>query len=431
MLGFLFRRKPAAEPVSVAAPASVRSEAELLQAAGTPSELAAGAQVTAPAGKVLAWQVVAGSVRTVAQVGGRTLSLATHNPGDWFGSGDAEVPAEPAVAVAPTRLLAFTPTQLASLPASAQAAAWHALARANLQASRFLSGAVTDLDKKNRLLAANLERGAGPSKDDYLRCEMVNTLLDAIPRLPLYATELVATLRDEETSGRRVAQVVEQDPSLAAAVLKEVNSAEYGLSGTVSDIHHGIMLLGFNQIYQLVLAQGVWQSMPDEPAFRQLRSESLVLSQVAYELGRICGEAEPATLGTIGLLHNLGRSLVLLLRRRNPKFDLLIDLLDHAKLASLLLERWHLPERICATIEWQRHPEFAPPTDVPESCRRNVALLYAAGLCAELVRGDSSEHVAGLFLEEYLAELDLTVPKLRNWLADTIAPALRRRAAAR
>lgn len=404
---------------------------ELLWRMGEVSQYAPGVVIVAEKEQPpRAFLVFEGVVNSVAAVGTKRYTLASHAPGQWFGAAPSEetwMPAVAAVAAAPTRALALDAARWQSLPARLQAVVAARLAAAHGAADRLLLDAVSDLSAKNRQLALLLERSAGPTKEDYVRCDIVRSILDSIPRLPIFAAQLIPLLKDTDASTREIVALVSQDPSLVAETLKVVNSAQYGFDSEVSDIHHAIMLLGFNQVHKLVIATGLRRVMPAEPEFDALRDRSRVLSQMVYELAKASRQEEAAMLSTCGLLHNIGLSVILLLKRRNPAFELLIGLLDHPKLAALLLERWNLPPALCLTIEWQRHPEFAPPADLPESCRRHVATLYAAGLCIEALRGGRQERFSGLYVDDYLDLLGLNSRTLGVLAEQTLRPAMRKR----
>src|SRR2546430_3965689 len=58
--------------------------------------------------------------------------------------------------------------------------------------------------------------------------------------------------------------VCSSDLALAAAILKTVNSAYYGLPEKMSSLHHAILYLGFNNVYQLILENSIKNIMPQD-----------------------------------------------------------------------------------------------------------------------------------------------------------------------
>ena len=86
-----------------------------------------------------------------------------------------------------------------------------------------------------------------------------------------------------------------------ADVLKSINSSYYGLRKKVSDIKNAVLLLGFQELYQLVMSEGLRRTMPDTPDFRALHSEALVISYIAFSLSISSQVGIPVQMATIGM----------------------------------------------------------------------------------------------------------------------------------
>jgi hypothetical protein len=74
-------------------------------------------------------------------------------------------------------------------------------------------------------------------------------------------------------------------------------------------------------------------------------------------------DVKPVPMGTIGLLHEEGKRVVLLLPRKNPSIAGFMERLDACRLGSVLLHRWNIPQVICRPIAFQGEPQRAPPKD--------------------------------------------------------------------
>jgi HD-like signal output (HDOD) protein len=74
---------------------------------------------------------------------------------------------------------------------------------------------------------------------------------DRLPPAPVALTQLLTLLRDPNADSGAVTNVLANDPSLTAAVLRLSNSAFFAGSEPVKDLHEAVMRLGFAQIYQL------------------------------------------------------------------------------------------------------------------------------------------------------------------------------------
>ena len=63
-----------------------------------------------------------------------------------------------------------------------------------------------------------------------------------LPTFPETATEVVKLVNNTSVSMREVSNVIGQDPSLAAKVLKFVNSAFYGLHQSIASLQLALVM---------------------------------------------------------------------------------------------------------------------------------------------------------------------------------------------
>ena len=131
------------------------------------------------------------------------------------------------------------------------------------------------------------------------------------------------------------------------------------------------------------------------------------MSHISFALSQETRIGKPVQLATIGLMHNLGQIVILLLKKQNPKLAMFVDSLDRAQIGGLLLKSWNLPDVVWKSIEFQFFPEFSPPNNIPEEIRDNVTVLYISHLCYEIYQGKSEKELPTTFLDEYKQLLSL------------------------
>jgi len=262
------------------------------------------------------------------------------------------------------------------------------------------------------------------AKEDYSKSDFISGILDKIPRLPSFTSNLAVGLMDDQISSKAVAELVKEDPSLAASVLKTVNSPYYGFGKNISDINHAIILLGFNELYQLVIAEGINRTMPNSSNFRDIFKHSICISRIAFALSLGSRIGKPAEVSTIGLLHDLGSSVKHLLKKQNPKISILIDYIDAAATGAVLMEQWNLPERVWQSIELQNYPRFASPDKIPDSLRNNVAVLYLAHVCFDFLEDPEKGTGDSPFTEDYIKLLGVDSVSPRYITKKFIMPVL-------
>jgi HD-like signal output (HDOD) protein len=231
--------------------------------------------------------------------------------------------------------------------------------------------------------------------EKYERSEIIVNIVKSIPRLPLHIAHLIELLASERASAKEVASLAKQDPSLVVDILKTINSSKYALQTEITDVSYAITYMGFNEVYQMALARCLTKSIPDSEEFREVHRHSLFLSCIASELCQSYDKKIGPLLSTIGLLHDIGETVLLLLKKQNRKWALFIEMLDPFKLGAMLLKEWNIPKQICQTVEFQAFPSFCPPGEIPSDQRTNIALLYVAHAACDYLNKmsvDPSDH---------------------------------------
>jgi HD-like signal output (HDOD) protein len=83
--------------------------------------------------------------------------------------------------------------------------------------------------------------------------------LRALPAISAFAQQALSLLQDPSSRPADIARIIGQDEALTTRVLQVVNSGFYALPGKVSTISHAVTLLGFQQVYLLVLSVALFQ----------------------------------------------------------------------------------------------------------------------------------------------------------------------------
>ncbi|MBE9574542.1 MAG: HDOD domain-containing protein [Proteobacteria bacterium] len=350
--------------------------------------------------------VLEGEIRVVKHLHGQqTETVSTLRDGAWVGEigFTGKIPRmASALANKPSRVLAIDKATVNALDEKTQLFLFK---RLNFLASMII-GDLNQREKglaaKNRQLTENLFSARTKEKPDYSSSEMIQSIVNKVPKLPVFASTLTHKLLGGGISLKEVSEMIQADPSLVGLVLKTLNSSYYGFYKKISDIHRGVVLLGLNGLHQLVMDSGVRRIMPDTPYFNDLHYHSVAISHIAFALSQNVQFSNPAQMATIGLLHDLGQVVTKLLKDRNPNLNMLIDSLDRAQIGAVLLKKWNLPEVVWRSTEFQFYPEFSLPTNVPADIRINVAILYLAHLCSEFLQGHSEHDLPTVFVDDYL-----------------------------
>ena len=207
--------------------------------------------------------------------------------------------------------------------------------------------------------------------------------LRALGQLPPFSpilNRLIASLAQEDVSFAKVADLIEKDTVLAGNVLRLVNSALYGLRGTVNSIRHAVSLLGIVKLRNATLGMSVarmWAQVKTPPGWSMARfnhhSVGVALLADLVAQRRAVSYAEGAF--AAGLFHDLGLLLVAmglpeeykeiaLMCQQGDKHPLECEMevlgLTHAELSSLALAAWNLPRPIQMAVRYQDKPQLDP-----------------------------------------------------------------------
>ncbi|WP_027855113.1 HDOD domain-containing protein [Marinobacterium litorale] len=264
------------------------------------------------------------------------------------------------------------------------------------------------------------------SHSDLAQSQLVQKVIAKVPKLPVSTGELLSKLLDETSSRSEIAELVRQDPVLTSLLLKAINSSQYSFEQKIADVNRAVTLIGFDGVYQVIMAEGLRKSLPDTPVFRHSYQKAVELSHIAFALAQITGRVAPAEMSTVALLHDLGRVVAGLLSEQSPALVPFVGLLPPAVLGGQLLKSWSLPEQIWSAVAAQDYPEFAEPDRLEPLIRDRVAILYLSELIYEqqVVRQEVGEAV---YLRSYLRAVGLGNKSLDLIWETELVPVMRKR----
>ena len=246
--------------------------------------------------------------------------------------------------------------------------------------------------------------GKPPDVDDVL------ARVDNLPTLSSVALRVGELVNNPRVGVREIADVMRQDPSLSAKVLRLVNSSYYAIPGGVTDVSRAISFVGFNNIYQLVLSASVMGSLktPAGQDFdaRGLWLHSLAVGSCAEVIAKKVNHPDPSSCFTAGLLHDLGK--IALAIAEPTRFGSALDaarkagksmnlsereagLPSHDRVGSRLARKWRFPAMLLAPIECHHHePETGSRREFSPSLQNGVDVVALADeLCRHFKLGES------------------------------------------
>jgi len=231
--------------------------------------------------------------------------------------------------------------------------------------------------------------------------------VDKLVSLPEVCFLVNDLINDPLTEIEEIGQVISQDPDLTARLLKLVNSSYYGFEGKVDTISRAILMVGLKELQHMVWASSAAETFanvaPSDANMAMFWRHSIFTAVVSRIIARECNILHPERMFVAGLLHDVGRLLILhktpdaaqmiIQLQRNSDQDLdssqaEISVLgfDHSDIAAALFEYWGLPEGLIQAVRNHHHP------DESDAYRLEASILHVANVMAHALElGDEDD----------------------------------------
>jgi HD-like signal output (HDOD) protein len=202
-----------------------------------------------------------------------------------------------------------------------------------------------------------------------------STELFSLPDIYYQVSEMI---HDQRFSLEDIGQVISKDPALSARLLKIVNSSFYGYQARIDTISRAIVVVGIEDLNNLVLATSVVDTFNEIPSdlvdMTAFWMRSLHCGMICKLLAQAGSVLHSERLFLTGLLHNIG-SLVMYCKLPGPSLSVLMAAdndrnkvsgleqevigFTHAEVGSELIRRWGMPESIFEAVACYLEPQMA------------------------------------------------------------------------
>ncbi len=190
-------------------------------------------------------------------------------------------------------------------------------------------------------------------------------------------------LEDESASADKIAKIVSTDMSLAAKLIKLVNSPLYGFPQTIDSVSRAVALVGAKELSTLALGISAINYFHDIPAelvdMKTFWRHSITCGIFAKLLAGTQTGLAPERFFIAGLLHDVGRLIMfkklpyasteaMLFARENsiPLVEAERSIMEfcHTDISEPLLASWKFPEGLSNMINFHHNPmEFPNPLE--------------------------------------------------------------------
>jgi len=263
-----------------------------------------------------------------------------------------------------------------------------------------------------------------------MKSKKIDRIINSIGELstlPTIYMKLSHLLSVPNASIKMISNIISEDPAIAAMVLKIVNSAAYGFYNKIGDLQHAVVILGLNEIKNLVLATSIYKVVKEFKAssafdMQEFWKHSIGCAILARVLAETAYLKNPENVFTGGLLHDIGklihaaylredfnRVLVNVVETGSQMSESEKNILgfDHAQTGSALAEKWNLPRE---TVNMIAHHHLSHMSD---TLTREIAAVHIGNtLCVALRMGSGGEKRVPIVNQKAWEILDLKLSDL-------------------
>lgn len=267
----------------------------------------------------------------------------------------------------------------------------------------------------------------------------INAQIDSFPPLPATVSKVMTVTADPESSAVDLMEVILPDQTMCSTILKVANSAFFGLPREVSTIERAVVVLGHEEIKNIVIGKAIFASFP------KLSQKSRQTVGLFWEHAFTCGLAakiiadhyhlSQSEFFIAGLIHDIGK--LAMLTTFPEEYPILQELsspshflntgeektmfsISHDQVGRQLAERWMLPEQLVMAIGYHHRPQDAP------CCINHALIVQVADIlslmycCSGITKGEDVEQIFHDFLPETTSlwqakGLDLQQADLAVW----------------
>jgi HD-like signal output (HDOD) protein len=243
-----------------------------------------------------------------------------------------------------------------------------------------------------------------------------------LPEVPSLVFELNEIIADPMSSSGDIAEVVNKSPSLAAILLKIVNSAFYGFRSKIDSIARAVLMLGSKEVSNLALGITIMETFKEIPKkmldVASFMEHSLACGIVARIIAGHSAIAHSEQLFVSGMLHDIGR---LILCKYFPKLtiatladayqsaqpllssELSLMRCTHMQIGKKLLKKWRLPYILENNIYYHHNPSSSPSPETASAVQLADIIVHGLGF------GNSGEQVVPTFDHKAWEKMKLSV----------------------
>jgi HD-like signal output (HDOD) protein len=257
------------------------------------------------------------------------------------------------------------------------------------------------------------------NNEKKLAAEKLLSGIKNLPSIPKIMFDVTRLLNNPRTTTSELVQLIGKDQGLTTKILSIANSPLYGLQRKVSSLEFALIVLGFKEIGDIVIAismaDAVKMKAEDKFNFMDFWTHSMIVGAGAKGLAQTLGLYDLASDAFVaGTLHDLGSQLIF--RYFSKEYDNLLQAqidgledhlnleysligMSHQEIGRFLAEKWNLPKELCEVMQFHHTPSKAvinPPL---------VSLVHVADYITQKLQIASFSWDNNFILDEAVIEI--------------------------
>lgn len=237
--------------------------------------------------------------------------------------------------------------------------------------------------------------------------KLINNIIskiDDFPTLPTIYTKLNEVTSDPKSTATDVANIIAQDQASATKVLRLVNSPAFGFQRVVTTISQAVVLLGFDEIKNIVLTISIIDTFKDIGNSNYLKpidlwKYSIAMGIVSRAIAEDIKVESSEKVFLCGILHGIGKLLFMKMlpdlyekvlsysyenKVSTRETEVKIIGMHNSTAGRLLAEKWNLPPDIKNVIKFYNIGDNGGEFDL------NIAIVHVASVVVDILELGSS-----------------------------------------
>lgn len=260
-----------------------------------------------------------------------------------------------------------------------------------------------------------------------------------LPVLSAVATQTLEMIQNPTVSNKKIDELIRQDLSLTARLMRSANSPFYGGRRQTTTISDAIFRLGLRQLRNVLIVAATGELFNDsDPVIHALWEHGLTTAMTAQSLADTFEIAHKEEAFIAGMLHDIG---ILIIYRQHPELyrELMVEAREtgralneieaerfkfftHMSVGALVIRKWRLADSVAESARFHHDLEKTVPNSV--SCKHLACTVAVADSLviqmstepAQLDLDKISAMACAQFLNLSRERLERFVPRIREFI---------------